>query len=167
MNFSNAKVVASVAWLMAASASLGPARAASQSVDFAHGVLPILQDHSAKCHTNGVQGDVSLDTRVHPPMGAEKVVASAESAMIERVTGDDPDQMPPKGPRLSKDEVDVLRRWIDAGVPWQEGFSFARDEYEAPVKPRRPKLPLDGASNPIDRIVFPYWSELGDEPPHR
>lgn len=138
-------------------------------VDFAHDVLPVLKKHCAKCHTNGTyKGSLSFDTR-QSLLEAEvlKPGDNAASDLIDRVTSDDPDvRMPPKGPRLSKPEVDVLRRWIDAGVPWQEGFTFLQSEYEAPLKPRRPELPAEqGVTNPIDRIVFHYWREHGVKPP--
>ena len=93
---------------------------------------------------------------------------SADSSIIERVTSDDPEyRMPLEAPPLSAEEIDVLRRWIDAGLPWQEGFSFREDTYEPPLKPRRPELPAATAAseNPIDRIVLAYWQEHGIEPP--
>ena len=43
---------------------------------------------------------------------------SGESELIERVTSDDPDfRMPPKGQRLTADEVARLTAWIDQGAP--------------------------------------------------
>ena len=72
-----------------------------------------------------------------------------------------------EGARVSAAEVDVLRRWIDADLPWQEGFSFRAAAYEPPLKPRRPELPPAeaGVDNPIDRIVMHYWREHGVTPP--
>ncbi len=150
--------------LLALVVLLFPGPASAANVDFAHDVLPIIQQHCAKCHTNGTyKGSLSLDTR-ESLLDSEMVEPgkAADSELIDRVSSDDPDvQMPPKGKRLTKDEVATLRRWIDAGVPWQEGFSFLANEYEAPLKPRRPELPPaeQGADNPIDRIVFQYWSD--------
>jgi hypothetical protein len=149
-------------------AAAGPA--AASDVDFAHDVLPVLKAHCAKCHTNGTyKGSLSMDTR-ESLLDADVVEAgnSGESDLIARVASDDPDmRMPPEGPRLSKQEVAALRRWIDAGVPWEEGFTFLQNEYEAPLKPRRPELPPaeQGIDNPIDRIVFHYWREHGVKPP--
>src|SRR5215213_1839193 len=84
---------------------------AAEKIDFAHDVLPILK---ARC---------------------------AESQLIKRVTSTDPDErMPPKGPPLTEKEVATLKTWIDQDVPWQDGFSFAKGQYVAPLKPRRPNL---------------------------
>jgi mono/diheme cytochrome c family protein len=120
------------------------ARAVVEPVDFSHEVLPLLQQHCAKCHTNGkYEGGLSLDTR-ESILDAEIADPghSAESEIMLRVTSDDPEvRMPLEAAALSAAEVDVLGRWIDAGLPWQPGFSFRADNYEAPLKPRRPKLP--------------------------
>lgn len=155
---------------LAAAALLAESLFADVSVDFAHDVLPILQQHCAKCHTNGrYEGDVSLDTRETVlEAGIAEPGASDESSIIERVTDADPEtRMPLDAPPLSADEIDVLRHWIDAGLPWQDGFSFRKNTYEPPLKPRRPELPPATAANanPIDRIVLAYWQDHGIAPP--
>jgi len=141
-------------------------------VDFAHDVLPLLKARCAKCHTNGTyKASLSFDTReALLESGVVEPGDSAASYLIDRVTSDDPEErMPPEGPPLSATEIDVLRQWVDAGLPWEEGFSFRKSDYEAPLKPRRPKLPPaeQGVENPIDRIVFHYWRERNITPPAR
>jgi mono/diheme cytochrome c family protein len=142
---------------------------ADTPVDFAHDVLPILRNHCAKCHTNGrYEGDLSLDTR-EAILKVEAAVPgrSAESKIVERITSDDPDvRMPAEAPPLSTSEIDALRRWIDAGLPWQEGFTFHQEVYLPPLKPRHPDLPPAeaGLDNAVDRIVFAYWKKHGITP---
>src|SRR5947209_20200132 len=83
--------------------------------------------------------------------------------LIGRVTAADPEErMPPKGPALPAKEVATLKAWIDQGVPWQDGFSFAKSTYVAPLKPRRPAISPahDGLTNPIDRVLDAYLREL-------
>ena len=49
---------------LAAALSSSAAALAVEPVDFAHDVLPLLQQQCAKCHTNGrYEGDLSFDTR--------------------------------------------------------------------------------------------------------
>ena len=150
-------------WLIAAGA-------VATEVDFAHEVLPLIKKHCAKCHTNGTyKASLSFDTReALLDAGVVEPGDSAASHLIDLVTSDDPEmRMPPKGPALSAAEVAILRRWIDADLPWQEGFSFREAAYEPPLKPRRPELPTAeaGVENSVDRIVMHYWREHGIAPP--
>lgn len=137
---------------------------AAAPVDFAHDVLPLLKARCASCHTNGkYKGSVSMDTR-EALVKSKAVVPgkSGDSPLMKRVTSTEPgERMPPMGAALTEKEVAVLRAWIDEGVAWQEGFSFAKKGYVAPMKPRRPELPpaRDGRANPIDRILDAYWEK--------
>ncbi|BBO34699.1 PSD1 and planctomycete cytochrome C domain-containing protein [Lacipirellula parvula] len=151
--------------LLAGGSSFG-ALAYGADVDFAHEVIPLLQKHCASCHTNGTyKGGMSLDTRESLlDSGMVEAGDSSASYLIDLVTSDDPKmQMPPKGERLTAEEVTVLRRWIDAELPWEAGFTFKTETYDAPLKPRRPELPssVAGVENPLDRIIYAYWQEHG------
>lgn len=141
----------------------GPSSAADQPIDFAHDILPILRDRCAKCHTGETRkGGVSIETREAVlESGIAVVGESAESTLIERITSDDPElRMPLEDEQLSEKEIVLLRRWIDGGMQWQEGFSFAPVEYVPPLEPRRPKLPdVDGVEHPIDRLLAAYFNQ--------
>ena len=134
-------------------------------IDFAHEVVPVLKQHCGKCHTGDQKkGGLSLNTRETTLVGGEsgKVVVSgksAESELIKRLTSDDPDvKMPPDGPRVPAEKVALLKAWINAGLPWERGFTFGPRPYEPPLKPRRPELPAatDGRTHPVDRIIDAY-----------
>ena len=134
-------------------------------IDFAHEVVPVLKQHCGKCHTGDQKkGGLSLNTRETTLVGGEsgKIVVSgksAESDLIKRLTSDDPDvKMPPEGPRVSAEQVAILKAWVDAGLPWERGFTFGPRPYEPPLKPRRPELPTatDGRTHPVDRIIDAY-----------
>ena len=146
----------------------GPVRARGAEVDFAHEIVPLLRENCAKCHTGQKkEGRLSLNTRESLLAGGElgAVVAvgkSERSELIKRVMSDDPDErMPPKGPRLSAADIGRLKAWIDAGLPWETGFSFAPKVYEPPLRPRRPELPaaVDARDNPVDRIIDAYLAQ--------
>jgi len=132
-----------------------------KKIDFAHDIVPILKARCAECHTNGKhKGSLSLDTR-GALLRAKVVVPgkSGQSELLKRITSRDPDErMPPKGERLSEQQVSLMRAWIDQGLPWQEGFTFAAGSYVPPLKPRRPLLPAmrEGRDHPIDRILDAY-----------
>jgi hypothetical protein len=64
--------------------------------------------------------------------------------------------MPPEGPGLSDDEIIAVKQWVQAGLPWEPGFSFGKQTYEPPLLPRKPVLPEPSSPNrkhPIDRIL--------------
>jgi hypothetical protein len=153
--------------LAAASARDDPPR---KPVDFAHDIAPLIKARCGECHTDGnSKGSFSLDTR-ETALKSEAIVAgkSGESELIERITSADPEfRMPPKGARLTADEVGRLKAWIDRGVPWQDGFTFKRAAYAAPLKLRAPKLPAarEGRDHPIDRIIDAYFAARKITPP--
>ena len=136
----------------------------AKPIDFAHDIFPILKARCSSCHTAGTyKGKLSLDTR-EDILKAKIVVVgkSGESELIDRVTTDlKARRMPPKGKPLDSKQVALLKRWIDEGLAWQEGFSFKKRNYIAKLEPRRPKLPpvQAGRTNPIDRIVDAYFAK--------
>jgi hypothetical protein len=151
-----------------------PADAVAQKegFDFAHRVVPILKQHCVECHGGfRHEGDFSINTRESfVDSGSVEPGDAAASYLIELVTSDDAEiRMPKEKPALSDDEVQTLREWIEAGLPWEPGFTFAVTEYEPPLKPRRPDLPpaVEGREEPIDRILDAYLAEHGVQRPKR
>lgn len=141
---------------------------AAQEVDFAHQVVPILRNHCAECHMGEARkGGLSMNTRQSLLAGSEYGPAviegkSGQSPMIELVMSEDKvDRMPPKGPRVSPEDIEILRRWIDGGLKWEPGFTFGKDAYEPPLAPRNPELPpvQQGREHPVDRLVDRYLGE--------
>jgi len=87
---------------------------------------------------------------------------SGKSLMMHLITSDDEDlRMPPKGKGLNENEAAMIAKWIDAGAPWEEGYSFKKPTYEPPLKPRKPELPpaVDGRTHPIDRILDAHMAK--------
>ncbi len=135
-------------------------------VDFAHEVVPLIQKHCIECHTGAkAKGGLSMDTKALL-LEADVIELGKpdKSLMIELVMSDDPDEkMPPpekKKAALNDKEIDVLKRWISAGVPWTDGFTFAKERYEPPLRPRKVQLPKGPAgANPIDLILTEHFKK--------
>jgi mono/diheme cytochrome c family protein len=140
---------------------------AAGPISFGRDIRPILEASCIHCHGRGrAKGAFRLDDRSTMLQGGDSgpaVIAgrSQESLLIELVAGVDPDNvMPLKGKRLTPEEVGLLRAWIDQGAPWEADASLAR-RTPANLLPRTP----DGTSfdqrpsNPIDRILKPYFRE--------
>jgi hypothetical protein len=129
--------------------------------DFAHRVVPILKKHCVECHGgHRHEGDFSINTREAVLDGGAILPGDAGgSHLIELVTSEDADERMPKDkPALSAEDIKTLREWIDAGLPWDAGFTFAPTDYEPPLRPRRPELPpaIEGRTNVVDRILDAY-----------
>ena len=104
-------------------------RPASQSsVDYFRDVRPILENKCYSCHQGSkVKGGLRLDLASEALLGGNAdgpaIVPHRplESALIQRVTTKDPDEiMPAKGDPLSAKEIDLLSRWIQDGAAWPE-----------------------------------------------
>lgn len=137
-------------------------------VDFAHQVAPILRKNCAECHMEAAKkAGFSMNTRESLLAGSENGVVvepgkSASSLLLEVIMSDDrSERMPPKGPRIPAEQVAILRQWIDAGLPWEPGFSFGKAAYEPPLKPRHPELPpvVDGRDHPVDRLIDAHFAK--------
>ncbi len=144
----------------------------SPGIDFAHQITPLLKQQCGACHTDGAaKGGLSLDTRAD--LLAAKIATpgkSAGSELLDRVTSTDPEyRMPREGDPLTQAQVTLLRQWIDAGLPWEDGFTFRSDRSRAPLAPRNPELPaaVAGRENPVDRFVDAYFHEQGIPRPGR
>ena len=149
----------------------------AQAVDFSHEVVPILRAKCGKCHTGSQrQGGFSLNDRETVLAGGDSgtpgLVAgdAAGSELIRRITSTDPDlRMPSEGEALPAEAVAILTAWVDAQAPWEDGFSFAGNTYEAPLALRPVTLPApsNGRLHPVDRIVDAYQEAKGVPTPPR
>jgi hypothetical protein len=144
-------------------------------VDFAHEVVPILKAHCVECHGGAKsKGGLSMNTR-GLLLEAEVVEVGnpGESTLIELITSSDPKERMPsskKGekpkPPLKKEEIETLKKWIAEGLGWEDGFTFAEERYNPPLKPRRPVIPSGKkGENAIDRVVRAYFEKNKAKPP--
>jgi hypothetical protein len=151
------------------------------AVDFARDIQPLLTARCARCHaTDKPKGRFSLRTRagaLKTGDGGPNIVPgdSAHSRLVHLVAGlveDTP--MPPKGQGrpLTRDEVGLLRAWIDQGARWPADLVIRRADNPARhwafVAPTRPPLPAvaDPAwvRNPIDAFVLARLEKEGLKP---
>jgi mono/diheme cytochrome c family protein len=148
--------------------SLAATAGAHGEVDFAHQVAPVLRKHCAECHMEEAKkGGFSMNTRESLLAGSENGAVvepgnAEDSLLIEVIMSDDKsDRMPPKGPRIPPEQVEVLRKWIDGGMQWEPGFTFGKEAYEPPLKPRNPEAPpaVDGREHTIDRFVDAHFAK--------
>jgi hypothetical protein len=140
---------------------------AEPPVRFTSHIRPILASKCFACHgpdERQRQADLRLDEREVAIRHAIVPGNSAASELVARITSDDPDyQMPPpasKKGRLTREEVALVRTWIDQGA--------AYDAHWAYQPPRRPALPdaREGPwpATPIDAFLLAPLQERGLSP---
>jgi hypothetical protein len=148
-------------WVFAVLVALvfGSQAGAQTKVDFNREVRPILSKHCFACHGQDEaerKKKLRLDVRDGAIRelkdGTKAIVPGApdDSELLARVTAEeDTLRMPPKkaGERLTKAEIDVLRRWIEQGASYAEHWAF--------VKP---------LAKPFPRIEDPSWPRNGIDP---
>src|SRR5579871_4819734 len=124
-------------------------------VDFSTQVKPILNKKCITCH-GGVRrkGGFSVlfrsEALAKTESGKFAIIPGdpEHSEMIKRLTSKDPEErMPYKHEPLSKDEINILRRWIKEGAQWGDHWAYvAVKPVDIPSKP-------DWAKNEIDNFI--------------
>lgn len=100
---------------------------AKVAVSFKDHVQPILEERCLHCHnTATMPGKFSLATRSAAFEGSRIVPgdSGASTLIIALTTGNHALAMPAVGMAPPEVEIDVLRRWIDAGAVWPEGVTL-------------------------------------------
>ncbi|MGD9646741.1 MAG: DUF1553 domain-containing protein [Pirellulales bacterium] len=166
--------------------SLGAAgHAFEPAPDFDRQIAPLLVKRCLECHNQTqAAGGLVLESQSALLAGGESGQAlvpgaAAESYLLDRVVaGEMPPEKQGKPQSLSAEEVELLRRWIDAGASWPAErrislFERTTDQRAGldwwslqPIK--RPAVPDDGAieaeGNPLDAFVLRQLREAGLEP---
>lgn len=133
-----------------------PGLAADGEPDFRTQVRPILQK-CLPCHgpdDHSRMANLRLDSHeaaTGQTGGHVGLVPgnSSASRVIARVTAQE-NPMPPTGEPLAADEIEVLRRWIDAGARFERHWAFEPPRRQAPPTVSNPVW----TRNPIDSFVL-------------
>jgi mono/diheme cytochrome c family protein len=149
---------------------------AARKVDYAKDIQPIFAGACYSCHGDKKQqSSFRLDRKADAFKGGESGKdilpgKSADSLLIRYVAGLDPDvKMPPKGNRLTADQVGLLRAWIDQGAEWPDSGAVADAKvhwaFKAPVRPPLPKVSNPAwVRTPIDAFVLARLDKEGLKP---
>ena len=142
-------------------------------LQFNRDIQPILADKCFHCHgpdKKNRKGDLRLDTKagLFGKRDDGRVVVAGkvkQSMLVKRVFATDDEQMPPADApqKLTKQEKETLRRWIQQGAPWQGHWSF--------IPPQRPSFPVtknrNWAQTAIDRFVLAKLEQAKFQPNKR
>ena len=151
----------------------GTALATAQDIEFNRDVRPILSDRCFACHgpdagnrKSALRLDVESEAKRDLGGGRRGIKAGdpSSSGLIRRVTSRSPAlRMPPQyagKDALRDEEIEILRKWIAEGAPYEKHWSF--------VPPRKRALPevknQSWVRNPIDRFVLARLEHEGLRP---
>lgn len=139
-----------------------------KQVDYSADVKPIINKKCISCH-GGVKAKAGFSL-----LFREEALAKTESGkyaivpgdadaseMIKRINHKDPDErMPYKHEKLSKEEIDILTRWIDQGAKWGDHWAYL------PVQSTKvPEPSIDGwAKNAADNFILSELDKLELKP---
>lgn len=139
----------------------------TRTVDFRREVYPILKARCFLCHQGeDPEGGYRLDVRAEIlgetnayPLAIEG--HSSKSRIMRRINADDTSRrrMPPKGERLSEHEVEILQRWIDSGLAWDDGLLPSPDlksdhwAFQPIKRPSLPKTSTHWIRNKVDLFI--------------
>ena len=151
-----------------------------RAVEFSRDIAPILQQRCVACHGAALQqSGLRLDDGAAALKGGYSgpVIVpgdSGASRLFRLAAGLDPElAMPPVGERLGRQEIELLRAWIDRGAAWPSGPAPADGPsgnadhwaFRPVVKPAPPAVRRDAwARSPVDRFVLRRLEEEGIEP---
>ena len=170
------RIFASLILVAAASAASG------EEVSFSNHIRPLLEKQCLSCHSAEQKlGELDLTSRETALKGGLHGPAivpgkPGESRLIHHVTGKQAPQMP-LGAALPEESIALLRRWIEAGAPYDATVSQAapaQDDgsqwwaFQKPVV-KQPPAPENEAwrQNPIDGYVYAKLAGKGLEPAPR
>jgi mono/diheme cytochrome c family protein len=144
-------------------------------------VQTLFQSRCTSCHgAKEINGGLRLDrgeaVRRGGDSGAAMVAKDAKASLLfHRITSTDSDLvMPPEGDRLTAEQIELVRRWIDAGADWpkspDDSAAAAESNWWAIQPLKRPSVPaVDSATllHPIDSFVRAKLQEAGLQPSPR
>jgi hypothetical protein len=141
-------------------------------IDFSREIRPILADKCLACHgpdaaTQGIKLRLDSESGALADLGSGRraIVPNHpnDSLLIKRINSTDASfQMPPpsSGRSLTKNEIDLLRAWIEQGAKFQTHWAFNK-----PIQRPLPEVRDKGwARNPIDRFILARLEKEGMRP---
>jgi hypothetical protein len=154
--------------------AVGPLLAAGD--DQAEKAVTLLESRCFKCHSHSAgknKGGLVMDSLAGLTTGGDGGAAlipgdPAKSLFLQNILSTDPEvMMPPKGDRLTKEEVTLLQDWVKAGSTWPKSRTKApvagrylpgtigekEKGWWAYQAVKLPEVPAGKSTHPIDRFI--------------
>lgn len=158
-----------------------PKFSAEQLAFYERDVLPLLKTHCYECHSTGkVKANLRLTSRSAILAGGDlgsavNLEEPTKSTLLKAIHYSGKLQMPPKG-KLPAKEIDILTRWVTAGLPMPPGDARVEGPkhkggvvteesknywaYKPVQRPNSPKVTdANWGRNPIDAFILAKLEE--------
>jgi mono/diheme cytochrome c family protein len=179
-----AVALAGVALVAGSGAAVAQSLTSEQNAFFENKIRPIFANHCYKCHSaadSKIKGGLAVDSKDGLLNGGNTGPAIVpgdpqKSLLIEAVRYANPDfQMPPKGEKLSPQQIADLEAWVKMGAPDPRTGKAAKGEWKPPgsdhwafrpvVKPAVPAVQNPAwVANPVDAFVLNKQEAKGLKP---
>ena len=146
----------------------------ADDVDFNHDIRPILSNKCLLCHgpdPDALQSGLRLDlpdVATSPLESGNTAIVPGKPALSDllvRVTTDDEDlRMPPAdhGARLTDNEIETLRKWIQQGAKYSQHWAYAKPVHHEPPSP--PTEHANWPRNSVDKFTLRRMLDHGFQP---
>lgn len=158
-------------WFLGHGLFLASSLPAAEPIEFNRDIRPLLSDACFHCHgpeNAKRKADLRFDTHegATADLGGHRAIVpgkAGESEMLKRlIAPDGKGRMPPPsaGPRLTAQQIDLLRRWIEQGAKYQKHWAL--------IAPQRAELPTvknrAWPRNPLDYFIQSRLEKEGFNP---
>ena len=139
--------------------------ASAEEIHFNRQIRPILSANCYHCHGPDDE-DREADLRLDEPDGIAQAFGEStldDNEAWQRITSDDEDfRMPPPDAHLElkPEEVALLKKWIEAGAPYEQHWAFISPEEQ----PAPSMKDVAWVRNAIDAFVFARLEHEGLQP---
>ena len=161
--YSNRTFVLVVVLVFIGNHCLAAQESAKEKVHFGRQIQPLLARDCYACHGPDKKtraAGLRLDTEAAAKEFAIVAGEADSSELIDRIFSDDPEIiMPPPetGHRLTIEEKNLIKRWIEEGADWQKHWAF--EPIPSPRVPAVDSAHADWPRNEIDRFVLAVQRE--------
>jgi len=146
--------------------SLGVVQA-SETVDFARDIQPLLAERCLLCHgPDAAESGLRLDAAQYAHgllSSAAKAIVPGDpqsSELMRRIAASDDQRMPPEGEPLTSQQIEMFRSWIASGAKYERHWAY--QPVELPVVPATSQP--QWCANPIDHFVLAQLDSLNLAP---
>ena len=164
-------LVIPILFLAVTASSAGPVSESSGTADFQRDVRPILSNSCFQCHGPDAKtrmADLRLDTRegafAQRENGSPIVPGDSDASLLyQRITHENQMMRMPPGyskKELTKEQIEILKSWIEQGASWDQHWSFkALERLEPPAVKNEAWV-----RRPLDRFILARLEKDGLTP---